>query len=197
MNTETFIANTALSLAGASSTIQSLDERSAEAVKCRPFMQVVRRQTLEAFDWNFARRRKALALHGDAPPEDMWALRYAWPDGCVQFRRIQNPLGEDADPVPYTVELSDNGAEKTILTNLEEAIGIWTMDVLDLSLTTAHFQTTMACLLGSFIAMPTSKNPGIKRDLLGQYNYMIGVAPAFNANESSAAEKFPDWITQR
>lgn len=197
MNTETFIANTALSLAGVKATIQSLDEQSAEAKRCRPFMPLVRKSTLEAFDWSFARRRKALALHGEDAPEDMWLLRYRWPANCIAFRRIQNPLGENADPVPFAVELNDAGTEKTILTDMEEAIGVYTFDIQDLSLTTAHFQTTMACLLGSFIAMPTSSKVDVKRELLGQYYQMIRIAPAFNANESASTPKDAPWITGR
>lgn len=197
MNTETFIANTALSLAGVASTIQDLNERSPEANRCRPFMQLVRRQTLEAFDWNFARRRKALALHGEAAPDGAWTYRYSWPSNCVQFRRIWNPLGEDAPPIPFDIELNDGATEKTILSDYEDAIGIFTVDIADLGLTTAHFQTTMATLLASFIAMPTSKNPNIRRMLQADYGALIMIAPAFNANEEGRVPPEAECIRAR
>jgi hypothetical protein len=195
MNTETYIANLALGQAGVSATIQSLDERSAEAQRCRPHMEIVRKQTLEAFDWSFARRRAALAVHGDAAP-DQWALRYTMPANCIKFRRIWNPASADV-PVPFDQELSLNGEQLTILTNMGDAIGIWTQDVSNLGLTTAHFQHTMAALLGAIIAMPTSKNRNIKNDLMQQFFGLIREASALADQSSSPEEKFPDWITGR
>lgn len=195
MNTETYIANLALGQAGVSATIQSLDERSAEATRCRPHMQIVRQQTLEAFDWSFARQRGPLAIHGDAAPDE-WALRYTRPATCLKFRKIWNPVSDDA-PVPFDEELSLNGEQLTIVTDMGDAIGIWTRDVANLALTTAHFQMTMAALLGSIIAMPTSKNRSIKADLMQQFNNLILVAPALESQGKNAREKFPEWITGR
>jgi len=195
MNTETYIANLALGQAGVAATIQSLDERSPEAQRCRPHMQIVRRQVLEAFDWGFARVRGALALHGDAAP-DQWELRYTFPADCVKFRRIWNPVSATV-PVPYAVELSLDKKQKTILTNMDEAIGVWTHDVTDLSLTSAHFQHCMAVLLGSIIAMSTSKNRNIKGDLMQQFNNLIHIAPAHDDQQSADEERLPDWITGR
>lgn len=195
MNTETYVANLALGYAGVSATIQSLDESSAEAKRCRPHMQIVRRQTLEAFDWGFARCRGALAVHGDAAPDE-WALRYSLPAGCVKFRRIWNPISTDK-PVPFKTELSLDKTQLTIVTNMGSAIGIWTHDLTDLSLTTAHFQQCMASLLGSIIAMPTSKNRNIKQDLMVQFNNLILVAPALEDQSSADDERYPDWITGR
>ena len=62
---EVTIARMALSHIGASS-IESLSEDSAEAKEANTWYAVSRQTALEAFNWNFARKRQLLAVHGDA-----------------------------------------------------------------------------------------------------------------------------------
>ena len=87
------IANFALSKVGTDSTIETLTENSAEAKACNLWFETARKQALSAYDWPFARKRLALAVHGDDPPDE-WAYRYQYPADCVKARFVENPVGK-------------------------------------------------------------------------------------------------------
>jgi hypothetical protein len=89
---EVSICNMALSKIGASSSIESLTEESAEANECNLWYTFSRRQTLQATDWGFARRRITLATHGDDPPSGVWGYRYQYPSDCLTMRKIESPV---------------------------------------------------------------------------------------------------------
>ena len=123
------IGNLALSNVGEQSVIESFEEETTPARQVALWYDRMRRQALEYHNWSFARKRQMLASHPDPIPlNERWHFRYVYPADCLKFREIENPLGPDADAIPFTIESSDNGLEKTILTNVEEATGIYTFD---------------------------------------------------------------------
>ena len=84
--TDTGIANMALSHVGAESDIESLTEKTAEAIQCNLWYNFSRQQILEIYDWSFARRRLGLAPHDDTisetstdPWAGVWSFRYQYP----------------------------------------------------------------------------------------------------------------------
>lgn len=176
------IANMALSLIGAKSKIESLDEKSPEAAECKLWFEHARSQALEGFDWSFARKRLQLGLHGDDPP-DTWVYRYDYPADCVAMRKLENPVGRQADAVPFQIETSDNGSQKTILTDLEEAIGVYTFEQKANALYTLHFVDTFAASLAFRIAMPLTGKKAERNNALALFQALLVAAPAQNANE--------------
>src|SRR3546814_8520623 len=100
------ICNMALSHIGSKSTIESVDEPSAAAQQCRLWYEMARRQALGAYNWTFARKRLALAIHNDDPPEGLWNFRYQYPADCLKAREIENPGGPDMDAIKYEIETS-------------------------------------------------------------------------------------------
>jgi len=100
------ICNMALSNIGAKSTIESITENTPEAKRCNLWYDFSRLQTLEIFDWNFAQKRLTLALHSDVAPDGVWTFRYQYPSDGANIRFLQNPAGETADAIPFTIELS-------------------------------------------------------------------------------------------
>lgn len=192
------IANMALSNIGARSTIESFDEQSPEARECKLWYDWARRQTLESFDWNFASRRAALALHSEDAPKNVWTYRYQYPASCLVAREIVNPLGPRADAVPFEVENDATGEQKTILTDMEGAILRFTFDLTTPSLFSSYFVTTLSHLLGYYIAFPLTGKLDIKAGMLEVYNRLILTAPAFNANERvDRAPREAEWIRAR
>jgi len=192
------ICNMALSNIGAKSTIESLTEGSAESNECNLWYDWSRLQALEAFDWSFARRRLTLATHGDDPPGDEWGFRYQYPADCVKFRRIWNPAGLKALPVPYEIAMSENLGTKTILTDMDDAIGIFTFDQEIVTMFSPLFVDMMAALMASRLAMPLTGKKSIQDDMIQRFTNLQGAAPASNANEES--QKPPqdaDWIEAR
>lgn len=181
---ETTIANMALDSLGSKSVIASLTEASPEAKACKLWYDASRRQALEAFNWSFARRRLTLASHSDAAPEQRWNFRYQYPVDCIKAREIENPLGPDADAIPFTIELDDAATVKTILTDLDDAVLIYTSDISNTSLFSMFFVDTLSALLAARIAIKITGKRTLKGDMIQQYNSLLRIAPAHDANEA-------------
>ena len=190
------ICNMALGNLGSSDTIESLTENSVAAKQCNLWYDESRQEALEAFDWSFARKRQALAPHSEDPP-DAWSYRYQYPADCVTAREIENPLGAEADPVPFTVEMAADGT-KCILTNLDEAVLVYTYDQETVSSFSKHFVRTLAFAIALNICMVITGKRTIKQDMAGQLSRHIALAPAHNANEEvKAPPRDADWIRGR
>lgn len=193
----TKIGNMALSHIGARSSIESLTEASPEAVQVNLWYDYARLQTLAAYDWNFARRRQALALHGDDPP-DQWTYRYIYPADCVHARLIWNPSGLDVDAAPFEVETDESADTKSILTDMEDAILIYTFDLESTSSFSSFFVMALSRYLAALIAPSLT---GDDKKSITQYQAFIDViqkAGDENANEQVAKPpRNADWITAR
>lgn len=192
------ICNMALSNVGTQSTIEDIDEESAEAAQCRVWYDRARRQALEAYPWSFAKTRLVLAEDAEDPPEGLWGFRYQYPADCIAAREIENPAGPTADAVPFTVEMTSDKSRRSILCNLEDATLIYTYDNDTPSTFSEHFVETLAYLLGSKIATSLTGNRQIKVDLFNAYRGMIAVAPAQNANEGvEPPPREAEWVRGR
>jgi hypothetical protein len=199
------IANMALSHVGASSDIESFTEKSTEAVQCNAWYDASRKQILAAHDWGFARRRRTLALHGDIiseastdPLAGVWGFRYEYPGDCVKVRKIQNPNAPPDDLVPFNVETSLNGQEKTILTNMEDAVLVYTWDQEGTELFTPMFVQALSHLLASQIAFAVTNKRKIKLEQLRMYFAVLKSAAAEDINEGiEPPVRDVDWIRGR
>jgi hypothetical protein len=192
------ICNMALANIGAKSTIESLTENSAEAKRCNLFYDFARQQTLEVFDWNFARGRLTLATHSEVAPSGVWEYRYQYPSDCLNFRYLQNPAGANADAVPYEVEVDAARSTKSILTNLDDAVGVYTFDLTDVTLFSSLFVETFSYALSSKIAIALTGKAGIRDKMIETFASLIRSAPAINANEQMRKpEREADWVEGR
>ena len=192
------IANMALASIGTDSTIESFTENSAEAAQINLWYDYSRIQALEAFDWSFARKRQTLTLHSEDAPDGVFGFRYQYPDTAVTFRKMQNPLGDAADNIPYLVEMDATGNEKTILTDLEDAIGVFTFDLTSTPLFSAHFVRTLASAIAANIAYPLTGKTSVQDRQVALFRDLVLIAPAQNANENQ--DKPPrdaEWIRAR
>ena len=199
------IANMALSHVGASSDIESFTEKTTEAIQCLAWYDASRRQVLAVHDWGFARLRRTLALHGDTisetasdPLAGVWGFRYEYPDNCVKARKIQDPNAPPGDLVPFNVETSLNGQEKTILTSMEDAVLVYTFDQQATELFTPLFVQALSHLLASQIAFAVTNIRKIKQEQLRAYFFVLGSAAAEDINEGVADPvRDADWIRDR
>ncbi len=187
---DTGIANMALSHVGAND-IESLSTgKEAEAVQCRVWYDYSRRQVLEAYDWNFARKRLTMALHGDTisettsdPMAGVWGFRYQYPGDCVMARKIQNPNAPPGDATPFDVETSLNGTERTILTDLQDAVLVYTWDLKNTDMFSALFVLAFSHLLASKIAFSLTGKRKLVEDQFRLFRNVMPTAMASNANE--------------
>ncbi len=213
---DTRIANMALSHVGTRANIEDLSgEVSTEARACRLWFDYSRIQTLEAFDWNFARKRITLTTHGEDPPDGVWGFRYTYPGDCVSARQIENPTASSTstqgvwvsdfstpetrgDAIPFAIENNAAGTEKTIKTDLSEANLIYTWDQLFYNLWSPMGIEALALALASHIAFTLTGKVKLAQNLAATFQNMILLAPAYNANEGVEKKtREAEWIRGR
>ncbi len=175
------IANLALSKVGDNSTIESFTEDSTEAGTTDLWFNFAREQILAAFNWSFARSRLLLAAHSEAAPVD-WGYRYQYPAAAIKVRSIIHPLGPDADPIPYEIELAADGT-KCILTDQQEACVTFTGDVSNPSAFSPFFVETFATMLAAHIAFPLTGKVSLVKQLREEVVELIRFAPSMDAAE--------------
>lgn len=189
------ICNMALAHIGARSSIESLDETSTEAKACKLWYDWARLQVLEGFNWNFARKRKVLAVLEEEPYDD-WAVRYEYPSDCVKARLIFNPAGPDADPVPFEVTTTDDGQTSCILTDMEDAQLIYTFDMTNTARFSPKFVDALAWRLAACVAFTLTGKREIEQSAL-QYYHQFALPMAINSNAGDGRDRTPrdsDWI---
>ena len=203
---DTGIVNMALSHVGSRSTVENFrTEKSEEAVQARIWYDYARQLILEVYDWSFARKRRGLALHGDVisetstdPMAGVWGYRYQYPDDCIKARKIQNPNAPPDDATPFEVETSLDGEEKTILTNLEDAVLVYTFDQTGTELFSSMFVLAFSHLLASLMAWSLTGKRKVGLDQFSLYQGVIVSAMAADANEAvESPPRDADWIRAR
>lgn len=192
------ICNMALSNIGDRDAIESLTEGTPQANECLLWYDESRLEALEAHEWNFARQRLTLATSSDDAPSGVWTYRYQYPSNAVIVRKLQNPSGETADMVPYRIELNDAATAKTILTDLKDAVAVYTADIETTTLFTPYFVKMLAASLASNIAFALTGKLSIAKSMTELFTTLSLAAPAFNANEDKEAPpREAEWIRGR
>lgn len=192
------IFNMALGHIGISNLIELESETTPEAKQIRLWYPTTRRTILQAYPWSFARQRAYLAEHSEDPPEGVWAYRYVYPSECLKARFIENPAGPQADPVPFELEMSSNGEEKTLLTDLEDAKLVYTFDQAAISTYSESFVMALSALLASNICQGLTVKREFRSDALALYQGLLTVAASQDANEGqSSPPRDADAITAR
>jgi len=213
---DTRIANMALSHVGTRASLEDLEgEVSTEADICRLWYDYSRIQTLEAFDWNFAKRRATLTVHGDAAPDGLWGFRYVYPGDCISARNIENPTASTTstqgvwvsdfstpetrgNAIPFMIETNIAGTEKTILTDLSEAVLAYTFEQKSMNLWSPLAIEMLALALASHIAFSITGKVKLSQSLAATFQNMSLLAPAYNANEGvDRVARESEWIRGR
>ncbi len=203
---DTGIVNMALSHVGSRSTVENFrTEKTEEAVQARIWYDYSRQLILETYDWNFARKRAGLALHGDVisetatdPMAGVWGFRYQYPADCVKARKIQNPNAPPGNAIRFAIETSLDGEEKTILTNMEDAVLVYTFDQKATELFSALFVLGFSHLLASLMAWSLTGKRKVGLDQFTLYQSVLPTATAADANEAvEGAPREAEWIRGR
>lgn len=193
------ISNLAISNCGSSDFIESLDpgvDDGKEARQCALWYDQARKQALESHNWDFARKRLALAEHSDDPPAGQWLYRYQYPADCLKARQIENPLGPTADAIPFEIEISNE--QKTILTDAEDAVLIYTYDTESVGLWSPMFISAFSYLLAHYIAFTITGNRTTKEKMMEAFGAWVRLATGSNAQEGQErAPRQADGIRAR
>lgn len=174
--------------------LESLDEPRKEARECKRLYAPARDATLEVFDWGFARKRLALGLLADTV--DGWDYVYAWPSDCAMPRRIYDPSNpentQETDPIPMDLGVNSALSKRTIMTDQEDAILIYTAKVEDSNVYTASFVDALSWRLASDLAIPLRSDSKLQQNFLQQFRLRIGEAGVSSAN---ADKKKPSSVS--
>jgi len=113
-----------------------------------------RDELIDSDDWPFARRTVAMALLKGPPPaggynpatpwttaypKPGWLYEYTYPADCLEFNAVIAPPQAmfDLDPQPAVWRVDNDNAfdqpQKVLLTNVKNAMGVYTAQVVDIS----------------------------------------------------------------
>ena len=218
------IWNLALGRLGDGATVGAPDERSRQAELCRQFYPLARRSVLEMRDWNFNTRTAALAAV--AAPDvhtNLWRFAYAFPTNALRVFQVANTaiiaqinhsagarrtgaaIGEEFARYTsdYEIEADDTGA-RIILSNTENAVARYTVDVVDEARWSPLFTDALTWYLAATLAGPlllgeSGRNQG--RAMLQEFRMLLGEAGASDANQGQdnrlRDQHTPDFIGAR
>ena len=223
MFTSTEICNIALNHIGQTNEITDLEtETSKAAKKCRTFYNLALTSILSDFPWSFARRTTTLALL-TGEESQYYSYVYAMPDDCLEPRAIivpNIPTGEfflyynsffygyargplqtslpDEYRTVFEKGLTADAKTRTIMTNQDSAMLLYTARVTNTSLYTASFVDALALRLAAYLAMPMAQSPQLADALQQKYALAISQAGAQDLRgENSPNEPIPDSVVAR
>jgi hypothetical protein len=179
------LVNAALARIGHGERVGSLFEGSRAAKIALDVYGQVRDAVLKDRDWDFAERTTALTLLKSAPvggyipptawssayPPLPWAFEYAYPADCLKIRIVkQTPLFLiNYDPVPNIWnDANDNSLTppaRVILTNLANAVLVYTGQITDPTTWSAEFVEHFTAALGRRLAPTLSLVDAGKLDM--------------------------------
>lgn len=197
MASQTQICNLGLSRIGTRSTIASINEQSEEGRACKLHYTPALEATLEAYDWNFARKRKALAL-ASGEESNVWDYVYVQPTDCVAARAIEDTLNPGIREIPFEVASNDALDEGRILTNQEEATLIYTARVTNTLRFSPTFVIAFSWQLGAALAIQLLQKRDLRDDCLKMFAASLATSLTANANAGVPVDPpDPDAILAR
>lgn len=164
----------------------------------------------------------------NSPPNSPypWLYKYLWPSDCIKFRYLlaQPPTPPPTTSVPnvsytpivpwcaakrtwrYVVSYDDSGllltpptpAVKVLLSNVQNAIGVYNADVQDCDRWDDLFQEALVNALAYRLIIPLSGNVGMKEGFRALTDEAIQNARTADGNEAiPTTDHLPDWIAAR
>lgn len=221
MTSELDIANRALGLARARTSLTSLTGLDPEVVAINLHLGPTREFLLRSFDWVFARSIAPLTLvrtaTGEVPwtnaqPRPPWTYQYTLPTGCVTVRNILGqpqtaattpifPVNQTYDAAAamyYTWEAVSEGGEKQIVTDAPNALCVYTKDIIDPNFWENDFAETLVTLLASRIVIPLSADSKLAAALQATAAGLLAEAKANAANEGiDIVDPMPEVLRAR
>lgn len=206
------ICNRALSTAGVTALIESLDQAgSVEAEQCRLWFARLRDELLRDRVWKFATRRAVLALVAGETRTD-WTFVYALPDQCLKARFLVLPGGRSpwvvngqpwtyyqgalptvgvpsavrTLPMEIEARVDDAGQVigKILLCDVEEAELVYTVRAENPQAFDPDFEAALELLLASKLALSLKKDAAMSKSLAQDAEFACRKAGANAVNET-------------
>ena len=162
-----------------------------------------RRTLLNETHWTFARSEITLDLLSTNNWQN-WSFAYSYPPDCIRIHYIMNPnlvqsyIGYPYNPAienffcrncPHDVTqaLDQNGnqtGQKVILTNMEDAILVYTKDTTDIALFPEPFQDVLILKMAKSFCHKLLPNSPILSDIKQELAMVSSMAKGTSSNES-------------
>ena len=187
---ETEICNLALSYIG-KGRINSLDDASEEAKKCRVHYDHDRRRLLMMFPWGFAKRTEKLALLEASVPG--WRYVYAFPAGCLWVRYVfdaPHAREKAADRQEFEAVLF-GAAMRAVATDVPLAYAQFVADVRNTDFFSALFVEALSHLLAASIAMGVTGSGSLAEQKLRLCAAAVEQARGLAAVEADSDMRYP------
>ena len=225
MTSQVDICNRALSDCGARSTISSLTDGSIEAVQCSFWYEPSRKSLLRMANWAFARTQILLTQVGVLYPDNTSPYpelySYVYPPDCLRVRYIiQQPTTISTTSTTYagggswtaggsqprrdnpfiihTAKSSTGVLQKLLLTNIANAIAVYTLDLDDPDFFDDLFEEALVSLLSFRLCIPLTGNFALRQEFARAAKETLMVAQAADGNEAFAStDHTSDWIATR
>jgi hypothetical protein len=173
------ICNIALSHVG-KTTISDINEESEEARQCKLHYALTRDTMLQAYPWLFARKMQVLAEVTNTWGE-RWQHTFTRPSDCLKPIRIvpEIDIADDNNGIAYSV------GEGLIYCDISPAKLEFTMRFEDPTRFPPLFQDALSWALATKIAMPLTKDQGVRKDAYQIAGQTLGAAQMADANEAN------------
>lgn len=191
------ICNLALTNANAEGSIEALDPTLGEEERvCSLWYEPLRRQLITRHPWSFATKQLALTDTGGTPVDTRWAYMYQYPSDCYYMQRIINVADPDT-PIDFVV-IRDETNKKVILTNQDEALGEYTIDVTDPAEFDPQFVLVLSWWIAAHIAKPLTGSDDARDHAVRMFSNLMPVQQAKDANEKQDTTTHDaSWIDAR
>lgn len=211
--------NQALSEVGARGQVTSLTENSKEATICNIHYNNTRTSILRAAPWACARFQASLTVlesYQNVPPNNQipWMYSYTYPADCLKLRYLLCPPVLDNSTIVTTGDvlqwylpsrrnrflpgLDTTGTQKVILTNVSNAMAVYTKDLQDVTLWDSGLWDAVVAALQAKIVIPLTGNVQMKKTFEDLAMGSITEARAQDGNEAlPTSDHMPDWISTR
>lgn len=168
-----------------------------------------------------------VGAYTNVPPDNIypWAYSYAYPADCIKVRYLLNPppptpiggvappVGQPIDFAPWLMPSRTNrfvvsvqtvgsasppDTQTLILANLQSAVAVYTMDVINVGNFDPLFIEALTMALASKIVIPLTGNVNMKKAFVQLAQQALITAQVADGNESlPKTDHTPDWIKAR
>jgi hypothetical protein len=184
------ICNMALALLNRE-RIDSLEDDSTEAKTARIFYDHERKRLLRMFGWGFARKTDQLALRTNEIPG--WQYVYGLPKECAQVLFVFNDATVDRHEFtrPDFRIVTATGADKVIVTNLEDAWAEYTYNCKDSESFSEEFTEALVHLMAAKMSIPLTNTTDFVQMHMQLAQSAVDVARAEDAEERDRRTMWP------
>lgn len=180
------------------SPISSIDEGSAEAIRCKSVYDSVRDSVLQDHWWQFATYFESLTAIASETVAG-WTYLWVYPVKCITIRKVFLDDGStNPDAMEYMQCLSPQTFKNAIATNENNPEICYTYQVTDPKHYDPKFVECLALRLAAEIGPAITGNSSKATEAMNRYSLAISEAKRLNAgNKNIVKTEDPSYLTAR